>query len=291
MEKTANMLEKVPNLTKKEMEGMSIIDNLMHGSIDMHMHVGPDPRVERKLDAIEAARQAKEAGMRAIVLKCHEYPTAPLAYAVRQIINDIGVFGSLCLDLEIGGLNLRALQASAKLGAKVVWMPTRTAAACKHGKSLGKEALTILDEHGKLLPVVGAILDIIKKHRMVMATGHLSVTETAVLVAEARKQELTKIVITHPVPEQRNLVGKGTFFEFCIHSVLIGELSQKDICTEIKTLGVENCIISTDFGKVTNPFPVEGMRMSISNLLNFGMTEKEIEILVKVNAAKLLDLD
>ena len=74
---------------------MSVIDELLKGSIDMHIHCGPDPRVERRLDAIDAARQAKEAGMRAIVLKSHEYPTAPLAYAVRRIVSDIDVFGSL----------------------------------------------------------------------------------------------------------------------------------------------------------------------------------------------------
>ena len=97
---------------------MSLIDNLLQGSIDMHIHHGPDARVERRVDALQAALQAQEAGMRAIVLKSHEYPTTPLAYIVSQIVRNIAVLGSIALDLEVGGLNTHALEVSAKLGAK-----------------------------------------------------------------------------------------------------------------------------------------------------------------------------
>ena len=59
------------------------IDKLLQGSIDMHMHHGPDTSVTgRRVDALEAAQQAEQAGMRAIVLKNHDYSTAPLAYIV-----------------------------------------------------------------------------------------------------------------------------------------------------------------------------------------------------------------
>ena len=51
------------------------IDEIMHGAIDMHVHFGPDMpptadlAVARRLDGIGTARQAKEAGMRAVVMK------------------------------------------------------------------------------------------------------------------------------------------------------------------------------------------------------------------------------
>src|SRR4030042_110359 len=98
------------------------IDHLVKGSIDMHMHPGPAAGPCR-VDAIEAARQAQLAGMRAIVLKSHSY-TAAVAVIVNQLVPGIKVFGSVCLDYEIGGLNSHALQGAAMLGAKVVWMPT-----------------------------------------------------------------------------------------------------------------------------------------------------------------------
>jgi hypothetical protein len=58
---------------------MDAIDRLMYGSTDMHVHTAPDPHIERSVDAPQAAAQAEAAGMRAIVLKSHDYPTTPLA--------------------------------------------------------------------------------------------------------------------------------------------------------------------------------------------------------------------
>ena len=39
---------------------MSNIDQLLHGSIDMHVHAGPDSLIERRLDALQVAEQARE---------------------------------------------------------------------------------------------------------------------------------------------------------------------------------------------------------------------------------------
>ncbi len=38
--------------------------DLMKGSIDIHIHIGPDPLRRRRVTAYEAAIQAREAGMR-----------------------------------------------------------------------------------------------------------------------------------------------------------------------------------------------------------------------------------
>jgi hypothetical protein len=180
---------------------MSVIDELLAGSIDMHIHTGPDPRVERKLNALQAASQAQAVGMRAIVIKSHEYPTAPVAYTVNQIVKDMTVFGSIALNLEVGGLNTYAVEASAKLGAKVVWMPTNHSANDMKRKNIAGKGITILDSEGKLLPSVKDILAIIKRYEMVLATGHLSKSEVFALVDEAERMDINKIVITHPLTE------------------------------------------------------------------------------------------
>lgn len=272
---------------------MSVIDELLQGSIDMHIHSGPDPRVERRLDALQVAHQAQEVGMRAIVLKSHEYPTAPLAYVVNQVVKDISVFGSIALDLDVGGLNTHAVETSAKLGAKIVWMPTLTAANDMRRRGITEGGITILDENGKLLPVVGEVLDIIKSYQMVLATGHLSIPETFALVAEAKRKGLSKIVITHPVVEQHQLAEEGTFFEHCFNRTmpLLGRQDPMTIVEAVKAVGVERCVMSTDFGQAVNPAPAEGMRMMIATMLRCGLSEKEMELMVKVNPAKLLGLD
>jgi len=50
-------------------------DALLSGSIDMHLHPGTDA-FKCRVDALEAARQAKQAGMKAFVIKNHFYPSA-----------------------------------------------------------------------------------------------------------------------------------------------------------------------------------------------------------------------
>jgi len=282
---------------------MSVIEKLLQGSIDMHVHHGPDSRIERRVDALQAARQAQEAGMRAIVLKSHVYPTAPLAYIVSQVIENITVFGSICLDFEVGGLNTHALEASAELGAKVVWMPTFSSANDMKKKGLTEEGITIFDREGKLLPVVDEILEIVKNHQMVLATGHLSVAEAFALVEEASRKGCPKIVITHPLlgrlgaqltlEEQRRMVGMGAFIEHCfaITMPLHSRLDPMTVVEAVRSVGAEHCIMSTDFGQAWNPAPAEGMRMIIATMLRCGLAEREIELMIKVNPAKLLDLD
>jgi len=239
--------------------------------------------------------------MRAIVLKSHEYPTAPLAYIVSQVIQNITVLGSIALDLEVGGLNPHALEASAKLGAKVAWMPTFTSANAMSKKGLPGEGITILDANGKLLPVVGNILDIIKSYDMILATGHLSSTEVFALVDEAIRRQVSKIIITHPLSEsaylsleeQRQMAEKGVFIEHCfiITMPLSQRLDPMKLTEAVRAVGAEHCILSTDFGQAHNPAPAEGMRMMIATMLKCELSEKEIELMIKLNPAKLLDLE
>ena len=279
---------------------MSIVESILTGSIDMHMHTAPDPRVERRLDALQAALQAQEAGMRAIVLKSHEYPTAPLAYIVNQIVPDVTVLGSISLDLEVGGLNPHALETSAKLGAKVVWMPTLTSANDMEKK--GGAGIAILDKEGRLLPVIGEILSIVKDYRMVLATGHVSVSESFALVDFVRKEGLEKIVVTHPLlewlgahlslEEQCRMAEKGAYIEHCFADCMpLSGLDPMKIVEVVRAVGAERCVISTDLGQAHNPAPAEGMRMVIATMLKCGLSEKQVELMVKTNPAKLLDLD
>ena len=284
------------------------IDRLLNGSIDMHLHCGPD-EMRYRLDALEAAEQAAEAGMRAIVLKNHSFPTTPLASTIGPLVPDIEVFGSVCLDYEIGGLNLDALQKHARLGARVVWMPTFSSTNSRDkmralGLALEGEGFSILNAEGKLVPEIAGILSIIKEYDIVLANGHISPAETFALVEEARKAGIEKIVITHPadyqfldkvlsLEEQQRLAEMGAYIEQTFVTLLPTEFSDDPMerVKSIRTIGAEHCIMSTDLGQYWNPPPAEGMRFFISTLLRKGITPDEIELMVKTDPAGLLGLD
>lgn len=105
-----------------------VIEDLWHGSIDMHLHIAPDPTVVRRVDGVQAAQSAKENGMAAIVLKSDFYPTAPVADAARSAVPDFECFGALNIEYGttggFGDHTVEVVRQSAKMGAKVLWMPT-----------------------------------------------------------------------------------------------------------------------------------------------------------------------
>jgi len=281
---------------------MNTIDRLLQGSIDMHAHYGPDPFAARKVDALNGAQMAQEAGMRAIVLKNHQYGTAPLAAIVSESVPDITIVGSICLNVEAGGLNPDIVETAAKLGAKIVWMPTQSSNYDYMHNKFRTGGIGILDDTGNLLPSVAKILDIAKHYEMVVATGHLPVKEAFILVEAAVNNGISKIVATHAlgwhvdtyftVAQQQRIANMGAFVEYCfVTTIPEGGLDPKDMVAAIKAVGVPHCILSTDLGQINNPAPVEGMKLMIATMLDNGLTEKGIEVMVKTNPARLLGLD
>ena len=57
---------------------MDAVARLLQGSIDLHIHPSPS-LFPRRLDAVEAAQQAAQAGMRAIVIFVHRLAMIPMA--------------------------------------------------------------------------------------------------------------------------------------------------------------------------------------------------------------------
>ena len=121
--------------------------------IDMHVHTAPDPFNERKCTGVEMARQAAGAGMRGVVLKCHDYMTTPMCSSLNELGLGTELFGSIALNRAVGGLNPRAVLVAARLGTKLVWLPTFDSIpdAARHGDS----GIAIIDQDGNLLPEIG----------------------------------------------------------------------------------------------------------------------------------------
>lgn len=284
------------------------IDELLSGSIDMHLHIGPDEMATR-VDAVEAAEQAADVEMKAIVLKNHSYPTTPVAVIARKLVPEVEVFGSICLDYEIGGLNVDAVERHARLGAKVVWMPTFSSTNSRAkmrqlGLNLEGDGFSILGDDGKLVAEIEPILEIIKKHDMVLASGHMSPVEIFAVLEAAQKKSIEKIVITHPsdaefmdktltLEELQRLGRMGAFIEQTMVTLLPTEFchSPQERVETIKAIGAEHCIMSTDLGQYWNPPPAEGMRFFMAILLRNGLKAKDIEVMAKKNPARLLGLD
>jgi hypothetical protein len=279
-----------------------VINRLWRGSIDMHMHPAPDMKKDRRLDAVQAALQAQEAGMKAIVLKSTYYPTTPVAINVSPLAPNVKVIGSIALDYEVGGLNPTIVKCQAILGAKVLWMPAMSSIQSR--RSLGfKDGIAIMDSYGKLQPVVTEILQIVKEHNIVLCSGHLDFNESVALFTEANRLGITKLVATHPleggqwppftIDQIKEVASMGAYIEHCFLNCMpvMNRYDPKKIVEAIKTVGAEQTILTTDMGQVTDPPQPEGMRMFIAVMLQLGLSESEVAFMVKTNPSKLLDLE
>ena len=286
-----------------------IIDDLVKGSIDMHCHHAPDALIEGRMDALETVKLARDMGMRAVVLKSTYFPTKPMADIIGKLVPEVKVFGSVCLDNEIGGLNHEALEPLAKFGTKVVWMPTHSSTNSRAnmrripGVVLEGEGFSLIDAAGKLVPEVSRILSIVKKYNMVLANGHVSPRETFALFEAAQAIGISKLVVTHglwqngsvkfTLDELKKLGQMGAYIEHCYVGFLPTDFryDPKPMMDAIKYIGAEHCIMGSDLGQYYNPPPAEGMRMFIALMYKNGISAPEIELMAKKNPAKLLDLD
>lgn len=276
------------------------------GAADLHCHFGPDPHRARSVDAFEAAREAKAAGHRALVLKSHDSPTAALAWAVQREVDGIGVFGGICCDREVGGMNPAAVEVALQLGAKIVWLPTLSSRqdfdnGVAEQLGIPGPGLVVTDADDALLPETHEVLTLMREHGAILATGHVSAAEHyAVVRAHAR---VAPVLVTHATEDLagpkldaqqcRELAELGAWIELCAMTC-IGALATKSVAemvTTIQAVGVERVTLGTDFGQAINPHPAAGFQTYADALYAEGLTEDQIRAMACENPCRLLALD
>src|SRR5687768_14343002 len=273
----------------------------LRGAIDIHVHGDPD-NVPRALDGIEAARFAKDHGMRAIVLKSHFDPTAGLALLVRKAVPGIEVFGGIDLNLPVGGMNVHAVEHMARVNGgfgRMVWMSTFDSEnQVRANKSNGPYVR--VSQGGALLPETKAVIAAIAKHNFVLASGHVSAQEALLMFEEGRRLGIRGMVATHGMgpptsltPEQAKQAARlGAFIEFVSGTLATpnGQAKVDRLADDIRKVGVERAIISSDLGQRGNPLPADGFATFIDALRKKGFSDNELDLMAKQNPARLLGL-
>lgn len=290
--------------------GGPLID--LEGATDLHCHPYPDlfPRLADDFDIVIAAR---DAGLRAIMLKCHHESTVSRAYLVQRVVPDIQVFGGVVLNSYVGGINAAAVEAALRLGGREVWMPTVDAGyhAEVHGGTGGYESqaggrsqaegIWVADKDGRLRPEVKEVLELVAQHDAILGTCHLSPREIVSLVKEARSVGVQKIVVTHPffrvpnldIPTLAELVRLGAMPEFgyCTVSPAWQYAAPDKIVQAVQEVGASRCLLVSDTGQRHNPLPSEALRVFGQTLFEKGLSEEDIRTMIATNPADLLDLD
>jgi hypothetical protein len=276
---------------------MSLAPDFLESAIDLHVHSAPDVD-RRRYNDLDLAREAARAGMGAILIKSHQNSTVERAFLVSQVVTGIEVFGGLVLNETVGGLNVAAVRLALAMGAKEIWMPTRSALNHRsyHGDSGG---ITVLDDTGGLLPAAHAIVEAIAQTDCILSTGHLSPHEATILIHHARQRGVRKLLVTHPewaptfysLEQQKELAQLGNvWFERCFVSTthFCGSVPFRVIEQAIIEAGVDTTILSTDLGQPQTPPPAEGLRLYAEQLRSSGFSVDHIRQMMCTNPAHLL---
>ncbi len=289
---------------------------MLHDVCELHVHAAPCLS-ERPLTEVQLSRQARDVGYRAVLFKCHHAINADRAQVVSEAVPGIAVFGGVVLNHPVGGINPSAVEAAIGFGAKEVWMPTLHAA--NHIKVVGTpsyprrvpvkvagkprpvKGITILGSSGELIPEVDEVLDMVADADIILGTCHLSLEEDFALVEAAQRAGVKKVLITHPgwegtdwpVDALAKLVKIGAYLEYCYNPCMPhgNRLDPRKIVEGIRRVGADRCVLATDFGQPYNPNPIDGMRQFIRVMQAVGVSDQEIDIMVRKNPARLLGLD
>lgn len=272
------------------------------GVIDIHCHCGPDS-LARTLDIIDLARLASARGMRAIVAKNHFEATASTATLAAKVVPEIEVFGGVTLNLAVGGMNAYAIERMAQVTGgrgRFVWMGSfDTESQVRYSKET--RPCVSIARGGELLAETHRVLEAIARYGLILETGHWAADDVLLLIREARRHGIDKMVVTHAMiapihmqPDQmQEAASAGAWIEF-VYNGLIGpfkEFEAADYARAIRAVGAERCILSSDLGQPVNPAPPEGLAAFFDQLEQEGVPSTDIDRMSKTNPAQILGLD
>jgi len=267
------------------------------GVIDFHTHAGPDSR-PRSVNDIDAARQAKAAGVRGLVFKNHFTMTADRAALAMEQVDGIEIYGGIVLNRAVGGLNAEAVRQMVLFEGgrgKVVWLPTFDAEHYVQSNGSSDPFVPVVKD-GHPVPALIDIFALIAKHDLVLAMGHSSPEEVLLLIPEARRLGVKHILITHvfgqgPTRAQmRRMAASGAVMELDWYAVYQGRRTVTDYVSAIQEIGAEHFLISSDLGQRGSPSHTDGLRAFVRSLREQGISEGDVDTMAGGNPAKLLGL-
>jgi Family of unknown function (DUF6282) len=295
---------------------------LLRGAFDTHIHVAPDV-VPRIIDDVSLAARFAELELAGFVLKSHYNSTAERASVVRAAGSGTQALGAIVLNRAVGGMNPLAVEVAAREGARTVWLPTVDSVNESHereapgGRGSVKvpvwvklqlelreqgieiDPVPVVDERGAVLPETRAVLERIAHHDLLLATGHLARDEIFAVVDAALEHGIAQIVITHPefpaqslpVSDQLALAQRGALLERCFTTPHTGKIAWEDWIENIRAVGAEHSVLSTDLGQVFNPPVEDGMAIMVDRLLEAGFDDEEVQTMAVANTRRVAGVD
>lgn len=294
------------------------VSELLQGAVDLHYHSGPSP-FPRRMDVAEAAKHYSDAGFSGVVMKSHHHSTVMEILALQSTaLKDlpIRVYGGIALNGAVGGLNPRGVDLALHMGGRIVWFPTMSSGAHiryhEENKDspfptstvpvMEEEEIDVFDENGKLRPQVWEIIDLIKETDAVLSFGHMEPRQIDAVLGAAKTAGVQRLMLNHPDfvlgvthDQARTYADRGVLVE---HSIsMYNDQSPRHEVWPIERLiewitfvGPERTSLGSDVGQLRNPTGVETFSRVVELLLEAGVSENDVQKMIRDNPAQLIGL-
>jgi hypothetical protein len=247
--------------------------------VDLHVHAAPSllPRHGNDAQTIVAERAV---GFGTVVLKSHEGSTVERATIAGG--PDAGVYGGVVLNSPVGGANPDAVQVAARLGGRLVWMPTVSAPNHRSGASSPELSVhrgfelapvPVTDAEGRLLAAWHDVIDVVLERDLLLASGHLRASETVSLFTEAHRRGARRLMVNHPLmaflrwtdQDARALLALDAHLELGILPDLLGDADHASL-TLTRTYPASLLVFGGDLGHAHHAGPDTAVAPWLSDL-------------------------
>jgi hypothetical protein len=224
---------------------LELSQELLKGAIDIHVHAGPHIfSSPRRVDPLQAASEARDAGMRALVYMDVFEMSNGTSWLVNRAIPDFQTFGGLIMNTVYGGMNPRVVKTALHYGsgAKFISFGAHSTyyQASREGHIVDGKFVPLSELYPKFkreeldrcirIPLdeppgaeLDEILTLIAEHpKVYLNTGHVSVNEALKLIELAKQYGIPKVLVASSVTkiatlqELKQMAAQGAFIEYTL---------------------------------------------------------------------------
>ena len=236
-----------------EGRSLELTRELLKGAIDIHVHPGPHLKSSpRRVDPIEAAIEARDAGMRAIVLKDVFEMSNGIAWLVNRHVPNFTVYGGLMLNTVYGGMNPRAFKTAIYYGDGAKYLDFGAHStyyqASREGRVINGKFVPLSEAYPKFKteeldrciripvdkepgPELHEILQLLADNpHIYLDTGHVSAEEAMRLIDLKDRYGYERILVSSSVTkiatlqQLKHMATQGAFIEISLGSYTAAQM-------------------------------------------------------------------
>jgi len=163
---------------------------------------------------------------------------------------------------------------------------------------------------GNVTPEMEAILKIIARENLLLATGHVHPEEVLAVVKRGQELGVKHMIVTHgltnvpglTMAQAKQAVEMGAVIEVCFLQFQAGpnaplaflkhwtQINAKHVAQAVKEFGAKGLVVSSDLGQSANMVHLDGVEDAIGAMKAEGISDADIDIMMRKNPARLLGL-